>query len=264
MKRMMIAMALLGVTSCKEVPKETIPKSEEGKMAMETPKKEYSEALTQVFDAHGGLDNWRKKRTLTFTIPKPDAAEVHTIDLYDRRDKIEMPATSMGFDSDEIWLLDPDNSYEGNPAVYHNLMFYFYAMPFVLADDGINYEEAEALEFEGKSYPGIHISYDAGIGASPKDDYYLYYDPETHQMAWLGYTFTFGSDKKSEDVSYIRYADWMKLGDVMLPKILTWYTSEGSAIGQAKDPLPFENVSLGEVAKPDDFYQMPENAKVVK
>lgn len=261
---MCIAMALLGVTSCKEAPKETSVASEKLKMEKETPKKEYPEALTKVFDAHGGLDTWKKKRTLTFTIPEPDVAEIHTIDLYDRRDKIEMPTTSMGFDGDEIWLLDPDNSYQGNPAVYHNLMFYFYAMPFVLADNGINYEEAEALEFQGKSYPGIHISYDAGVGASSKDDYYLYYDPETHQMAWLGYTFTFGSDEKSEDVSYIRYVDWMKLGDVMLPKILTWYTNEGSTIIEAKDPSPFGSVSLNEVAKPDGFYQMPENAKVVK
>lgn len=264
MKRLMIAMALLCVINCKEAPKETTATSEESKMVMETPKKEYPEALTQVFDAHGGLDNWKKKRTLTFTIPKPDATEFHTIDLYDRRDKIEMPASSMGFDGDEVWLLDPDDSYKGNPAVYHNLMFYFYAMPFVLADDGIHYEEAEALEFEGESYPGIHISYDAGIGASPKDDYYLYYDPKTYQMAWLGYTFTFVSDEKSEDVSYIRYADWVKFGDVMLPKILTWYTSEGRAIKEAKDPLPFANVSLSEVVKPDDFYQIPVNAEVVK
>ncbi len=264
MIRILMAMVLLGITSCKEAPKENIPESEERKVEIETPKREYPRALTQVFDAHGGLDNWKKKRTLSFTIPKPDAAEIQTIDLYDRRDKIEMPTTTMGFDGDDIWLLDPNNSYEGNPAVYHNLMFYFYAMPFVLADDGINYEEADALIFEGKSYPGMHISYDAGIGASPKDDYYLYYDAETHQMVWLGYTFTYGSDEESEDVSYIRYADWMKLGDVMLPKILTWYTSEGSVIKQAKDPLPFENVSLIEVTKPDDFYQMPEMAKVVK
>lgn len=264
MKRTIIAVALLGLTSCKEAPKEAKMTSGEKVVEVETPKKEYPKALTQVFDAHGGLDNWKKKRTLTFTIPKPDAAETHTIDLYDRRDKIEMPATSMGYDGNEIWLLDADHTYKGNPAVYHNLMFYFYAMPFVLADDGIQYQEATALEFEGKSYPGIHISYDADIGASPKDDYFLYYDSESHQMAWLGYTFTYGSDKKSEDVSYIRYADWMKIGDVMLPKILTWYTSEGSMLKEAKDPLPLDNVSLSEVAKPDAFYKMPEIAKVVK
>lgn len=263
MKRIFIALTLLGVVNCKEAPKEATSEPEAEKMEMETPKKEYPKELTKVFEAHGGLENWKEKRTLTFTIPKPDAAEKHTVDLYDRRDKIEMPSASMGSNGQDVWLMDEDNSYEGNPAMYHNLMFYFYTMPWVLADEGINYDETEPLQFEGKSYPGFHISYDAGTGASPKDDYYLYYDPETHQMAWLGYTVTFGSDKKSEDVSYIRYADWMKVDDVMLPKTLTWYTNEGSTINDAKDPVPFENVSLSETAKPNGFYEMPENAKAV-
>ncbi|MGB7395830.1 MAG: DUF6503 family protein [Pricia sp.] len=273
MKRIFIVLTLIGFVNCKEAPKKeatpetSIPESESGEkesMEMEDTEKEYPEALSQVLEAHGGLQNWKDKRTLTFTIPKPDAAETHTVDLYSRKDKIVMPTASMGSNGDTIWLMDEGDSYEGNPAVYHNLMFYFYAMPFVLADDGIVYGDAEPLEFEGKSYPGIHISYDAGIGSSPKDDYYLYYDPETHQMAWLGYTFTFGSDEKSDDVRYIRYADWMKVDDVMLPKTLTWYDYEGSTIEDAKDSLPFENVTLSETAKPDDFYAMPENAKEVE
>lgn len=263
MKRICIALALLGVINCKEAPKETSPEPEAGKTEMESPEKEYPAELAKVFEAHGGLENWKEKRTLTFTIPKPEAAETHTIDLYDRRDKIEMPEASMGFDGDKVWLMDGNDSYKGNPAMYHNLMFYFYTMPWVLADDGISYDEAEPLQFEGTSYPGIHFSFDAGIGASPKDDFYLYYEPETHQMAWLGYTFTFGSDSTSEDVSYIRYADWMKVDDVMLPKTLTWYNNEGITIKDAKDPVPFENVSLSETAKPDAFYEMPENAKAV-
>ena len=53
-------------------------------------------------------------------------------------------------------------------------MFYFYAMPFILADDGIIYEDVAALKFEGKSYPGIKISYESGVGESPEDEYILY------------------------------------------------------------------------------------------
>lgn len=105
MKPILITLVLLGVTSCKEVPKKSVPTSEEVKMEMETPQKEYPETLIQVFDAHGGLANWKKKRTLTFTISKPDATEVHTIDLYDRRGKIEMPVARMGFDGDAIMVV---------------------------------------------------------------------------------------------------------------------------------------------------------------
>ena len=64
-------------------------------------------------------------------------------------------------------------AYEGNPKFYYNLMFYFYAMPFILADDGIKYTDAEPLVFEGKSYPGIKISYEAGVGESPEDEYVI-------------------------------------------------------------------------------------------
>ena len=267
MKRFFIVLALIGMVSCKEAPDKTTPAAQTANMAassehMEEVAKEYPEALSQVFEAHGGIQNWKAKRTLSFTIPKPDAAETHTVDLYSRKDKIEMPSASMGYTGNEVWLMDEDNTYKGNAAVYHNLMFYFYAMPFVLADDGINYADTEPLEFEGKSYPGIHISYNPGVGASPKDDYYLYYDPETHNMAWLGYTFTFISDEKSEDVSYIRYADWMEVDNVMLPKNFTWYKKEDGTMN-AKNSVPFENVSLSETGMPDGFYAMPENAKPV-
>lgn len=264
MKHIFIVLALVFAVSCKEAPKKQMPEMETTKNETEALEMDYPENLSMVLDAHGGLKNWRKKRNLSFTIPKPDAAETHSIDLYDRRDKIEMPTASMGFDGENVWLSDEGKSYEGNPAVYHNLMFYFYAMPFVLADDGINYADTEPLEFEGKLYPGIHVTYNDGVGASPKDDYYLYYDADTHQMAWLGYTFTFGSDERSEDVSYIRYADWAEVDGVMLPTVLTWYTNEGTTIKEAKDPLPFENIALSETDKPDGFYKMPENAEAVE
>ena len=51
---------------------------------------------------------------------------------------------------------------KGIPKFYYNLMFYFYAMPFILADDGIVYEDVKPLDIEGKSYPGIKISYESG------------------------------------------------------------------------------------------------------
>jgi len=248
--------------SCKENAKATKTETEPLKAVVEVTDN-YPEALKKVFDAHGGLESWKEKHTLTFEIAKPNAREKHTIDLHNRRDKIEIEEVTMGFDGNEIWLRDEEGNYKGNPAVYHNLMFYFYAMPFVLADAGINYATTEDLEYDGKSYPGIHISYDAEIGASPKDDYYLHYDPETYQMAWLGYTFTYGSDKKSDDVRWIRYKDWMTIDDIILPEFLTWYNSEGRTIKDAKDPLPFEQVSLKASSKPDAFYARPENAKVV-
>ncbi|MGI9550770.1 MAG: DUF6503 family protein [Aurantibacter sp.] len=263
MKRILFTTAFLALFGCKEAPKEPTNQSEEVELVTQSETTDYPEALNKVFDAHGGLVNWKNKRTLSFVIAKPEAPETHTIDLHSRREKIEMSGFAMGFDGQDFWLEDEKESYKGDPIFYHNLMFYFYAMPFVLADAGINYGETAALEYEGKSFPGISISYNDGIGTSPKDEYFLHYDPETHQMTWLGYTVTYRTGEKSANVKWIRYNDWTKVGELVLPKSLTWHAYEGRTIKEAKNTYVFENVSVSETSKNDVFFGMPENAKVI-
>ncbi len=257
-----ILMTLL--ISCKENPKEMDTKVSDSEMITSMEKPSYPEALAKVFEAHGGLENWRNNRTLIYDIPKPDNRETHTTDLYERKDKIEGNGFTMGYDGEQVWLLDGEGTYKGDPIFYHNLMFYFYAMPFVLADDGVVYSETEDLEFEGKSYPGIGIGYNEGVGTSPKDEYFIHFDPETNQMAWLGYTVTYRSGEKSDNVKWIRYNDWMDVDDLILPKSLTWHAYEGRTIKEARSPLPFENVRLETESKPADFYTKPANAVFVK
>jgi len=217
MKYYIILLAATLLFSCKEAPKEMENATTiEEKVMMEESK--YPEALKAVFEAHGGLANWRSQKTLSYDIPKGEEKETHTIDLYSRKDKVTASTFEMGYDGKEVWLLDESKSYSGDPVFYHNLMFYFYAMPFVLADDGVVYSETPDLEFEGKKYPGIGIGYLDGVGVSPKDEYFIHFDPETKQMAWLGYTVTYRSGEKSDRISWIRYNDWTTVGDVVLPK----------------------------------------------
>ena len=220
--------------------------------------------MTKILNAHGGLGLWQSQRTLRFGLPYPESTETHTVDLKSRRDRVDNEQFSMGFDGKQVWLWDPNQNYKGDAGFYHNLMFYFYAMPFVLADNGIQYGETDTLVFDGKSYPGIRISYDLGVGASSKDEYFIHYDPETHQMAWLGYTVTYSTGEKSENVKWIRYDNWQSVEGLLLPKSITWYNHEGSKILDAMDTVSFENVTLKQTAEPDNFYAKPENAMVVE
>ncbi|NAS11379.1 DUF6503 family protein [Poritiphilus flavus] len=262
MKKNVLFLAFLGLFACKEAPKETKSESQPQELSMKKMEKKFPAELQKVFNAHGSLETWRSYRTLAYEMPKDENSETHTVDLYNRKDRIDTPAYSMGFDGKQVWSLDPDEVYGGDPVFYHNLMFYFYAMPFVLADDGIVYGETEDLVFEGKNYPGIAISYETGIGTSPKDEYYIHYDPDTNQMAWLGYTVTYRTGEKSENVKWIRYNNWNTVGEVSLPASITWYNYEGREIKDARSPVPFENASLEKNARPDAFYAMPEGARV--
>lgn len=264
MKVFLVSLFFVAFISCKETVKEVKAEMAEPEMVAKVDTSKYPEALNKVFEAHGSVENWKSKKTLAFEIPKPDASETHTIDLKNRNEKIETPEFSMGYDGKDFWLADEKEIYKGDPIFYHNLMFYFYAMPFVLSDDGINYGETENLEFEGVSYPGIRISYDMGVGVSSKDEYFLHYDPETYQMAWLGYTVTYRSGEKSEKISWIRYNDWMEVNDIVLPKSLTWHKYEGREIKEARSTRNFENVALNETSNENTFYMMPENGKVIE
>ncbi len=262
MNKSTILVLFLIVSACKQTPK--AEKVEEPvTQEMTESKSNYPDAMVQVFDAHGGLEQWRKQRTLSYVLPRPELLETHTVDLWSRKDRIETEQFTMGFDGEQAWLLDTDEAYKGDVGFYHNLMFYFYAMPFVLADDGIMYSEAEAIAYNGKSYPGMQIAYESGVGTSSKDEYYIHFDPETHQMAWLGYTVTYRSGESSDNVKWIRYDDWQEVNGILLPKSITWFKFEDGNLIEPRNTVTFEDVTLSGEARARTFYSKPEKGEYV-
>lgn len=223
----------------------------------------YPAALQKVFAKHGGLDTWNKMQALTFEIVDSLGNEKTQTDLHNRRERIESPDFTMGYDGDNFWV-EADTSYKGNPVFYKNLMFYFYAMPFVVADEGIVYGETKPLEFDGKSYPGVRISYNDGVGVSSKDEYFVHYDPATFEMAWLGYTVTYFSGEKSPRVSWIRYNDWKKFNGLLLPNTLSWYKVEDNQPIELRKIREFANVKVSETAFEDAVFVKTAKAEVVK
>lgn len=264
MNKLIIMCLGLLVFACKDSSKEVKYLDSSTNVEHQIKLDTYPKNFLKVLEAHGGLENWKEYKTLRFDLPKPDFTESHTIDLFNRFDKITASSFSLGYDGNDVWLLDSTNSYEGNPMFYHNLMFYFYAMPFVLADEGINYEETTPLEVDGVTYPGFKITFDTGVGVSSKDEYYIHYDAATFEMKWLGYTVTYFSKALSDKVSWINYGNWIKVEDVLLPSSITWHPVENGKIEGPAKTVNFENVSVSKTAKPIDFYAKPEEAKFIK
>ena len=246
---------LVIMSSCKNSTQET-------KSTLAEVNINYPAELVKVFDNHGGLTQWKSMKSMSYEIVKETGNEKQMIDLRNRRERVEASNFTCGFDGKEYWV-EADTSYKGNPKFYTNLMFYFYAMPFVLADEGINYSAEDPLEYEGKSYPGIRISYGDGVGVSPQDEYFLHYDSETHEMAWLGYTVTFFSEEKSDKRSYIRYNDWKKFNGLKLPNSLTWFKVEEGKLLEPRNTRNFINVIVSEKALEDEAFAKTAGAKVV-
>ncbi|MEO1029919.1 MAG: hypothetical protein AAFX55_00860 [Bacteroidota bacterium] len=262
MKNLIGLLAILAVTiSCQQTKNKTDYSNDD----LEITTSIYPEHITKVFDAHGGIDQWNNMQTLSFTMDRPNGKEVTTTHLKTRAELIDAPTYTMGFDGDSLWVTEKNgNEYKGNAKFYKGLMMYFYTMPFIVGDDGILYEEVEPLTFEGKTYPGILISYEAGIGVSPDDQYIIYYDAESGQMEWLGYTVTFGKNEKSKDFHFIRYNNWQKVNGLAVPKSIDWYTYENSQPIEKRNTVEFTNVVLSEKAPDNSMFVMPEDAKVIE
>ncbi|MFB9052622.1 hypothetical protein ACFFVB_05970 [Formosa undariae] len=267
MKNTLLLLLLVAFASCKQSSekKTTEQLPVEDVATQKAVAKSYPESIAKVFEAHGGIATWNAMQTLAFTMEKPTGPEVTTTDLKRRKAHIDMPNHTLGFNGKDVWLHSKDTTaYRGKPKFYYNLMFYFYAMPFVLSDDGITYSDAEPLLFEGVEYPGIQISYGAGVGESPDDEYILYYDAKTNEMAWLAYTMTFFAKEKSKKFSYIKYGDWEDVNGVKLPKAIQWYkVVEGQPV-EVRNEVKFSDIKLSKDKQDASFYEAPEGAEIVE
>ena len=225
--------------------------------------KEFPSYVAKVFDAHGGLEKWNSMSSMSYVMETGGGDETQSIDLRNRRELIEKPEYKMGFDGTNYWTT-ADTSVKTSPVFYTNLIFYFYAMPFVIADDGINYNEVPALEFDGKKYPGFRVSYEPNVGVSPEDEYFIHYDPETYQMEWLGYTVTYFDQKKSTRISWRKYDDWLDANGLKLPKSMARMESKDNLPIGEKSRVNFKGLKLSKDAFEANFFKMAPDARVVK
>lgn len=265
MKFLQILVVLIFFFSCKNESKPDSKETLDSISKDEITTSIYPETITKVFDAHGGIDQWNKMKTLSFSIKRDGGNEVTTTDLKSRMELITTPNYKMGYDGNNLWLKENEGfTFKSDPKFYKGLYMYFYAMPFIVGDSGIIYENTEPLKFEDKSYPGILVSYEAGVGESSDDQYIIYYDDKTGQMKWLAYTVTyFEKGKKSTNFRYIKYNNWQTINGLVLPKSIDWYNYENDQPTTKKSTVDFVDIELSEKAKEKSFFLPVDGAKLI-
>lgn len=225
----------------------------------------YPDLLHKALKAHGGLQRWQAMNTLSYdlrTTLGEEKTEHHLIALKTREVLISGDGYSIGFDGEQVWVAPDQAAFGEMPArFYHNLVFYFFAMPFVLADPGIQYEDLGIKKIENIAYRALKISFNEGVGDADDDLYIAHFNPETYQLELLLYTVTYFSGEKHENYNALRYQKWEEVNGLLVPQKMSGYKYENDSIKEIRYEAEFTNIKLSEKLPDMAVFQVPEIAE---
>ncbi len=207
----------------------------------------------------------------TWTSPKGARNDHQLFDLSRRDGLITSDTYKIGARSGEVWVKPDLNALGGMPPRFYMWTpFYFFGMPFVFADPGAVASSLGKKVFQGQEYDVVKIAFKKGTGDTPEDNYVLYIDPKSHQLALASYIVTFPAMRKGKPISELKrhaivFKEWQRVDGLLVPKVAPFYAWSGADI--AGDPLgtvEFSNVHFSKeepdptkFAKPADAVAAP-------
>ncbi len=225
---------------------------------------ETQDALDRGIAAHGGLATWQSHGGARFDIESGGSAMTNVVDLRSRRALASGESFEIGFDGEDVWIMPGLDAFQGSPRFYNGLDFYFFAMPFVLADPGTRREDLGRVSVGEEEFDAVRVSFDDGVGDSPGDFYVAHFDPATHRLRFLLYTVTFFSGEPDEKYNARVYEEWQEAGGLTVPRKASsyeWIAGEGR-LGEKHGEATYGNVLL--TPEPPDamLFEMPEGAEI--
>lgn len=225
--------------------------------------------LDATLRAHGGLPTWQTFGTLEYDLAinfgDKSQADHQRFDLSNRHGLITNPDYALGYDGNDVWVDAADG--KGPvfpPRFYLWTPFYFFGIPFVLADPGVIQTQLPAATFEGREYDVVKITYAAGIGDAPDDYYIVYVDRDTREVRLARYIVTYFAKQKGEPTtglpeSAIVYDTWQTVNGLKLPHRTSLYhwSAETNSLGARKGEMTFANVRLYAPRPPAETFAPP-------
>lgn len=105
----------------------------------------------------------------------------------------EVPDSNVrfGMNAGKPWILPAGAKFSSPVAFWSLTPYYFIGIPFVFNDPNANFEKLpNTMQFEGKEYSQVKITYNKEAGDSPDDYYVLLLDQQTNLTKGAYYTVT--------------------------------------------------------------------------
>lgn len=230
--------------------------------------------LWKAIEKHGGLDRWYENGPLYFRFNYknlksggPDTYQ--TIDTWSskaRHQLVANPKVEYGWDGEKAWKYPYDSEVKENPRFWALTPFYFVAVPFVLADEGINLKYKEIITFEQNDYHQILVTFGAGMGDAPDDFYVLYIDTKTFRVGGLRYIVSYpGFYSKGEHgvEKHMTYYEEQTVDGILFPRTIKTYKWDGETPKEHTTTITISDISFRPDTSPD-YFNIPDGSRVME
>lgn len=229
--------------------------------------------LDAAFQAHGGRAKWQSYSGVqfdqTWTSAKGVKKDHQLFDLHSREGLITSDAYSLGSSHGEVWVKPGLDALGGTPPRFYMWTpFYFFGMPFVVADPGAVQESLGKKMFQGHEFEAVKVTFKKGTGDSSDDFYIAYVDPKSGQLKLVSYVVTFAALRKDKPIDQLEphallFEEWQDAGGLRVPKRATFYNWKNENIeGEPLGVMEFSNVNFSEKAPDPAKFAKPADAVV--
>lgn len=213
----------------------------------------------KMLDAHGSLEKWNSYGTLEFDIYSSSDTVHHIIDLKSREELATTDKYKVFFGKENLWVAPDKEAYgKDEPQFYKNLWFYFFSLPFVAADQGVNQFDLESKTMGDVQYNGIKLTFGENVGDSPDDQYLLWLNAKSNQLEWINYSVTYWNEENAEKYSAIKYQEWQTVDGLTVPRLFSGHKWQGDTIGDERYRFVFDNVKFSESRPDPSLFTQPE------
>lgn len=257
-------LSILFFNNCQsETKKPLVTQLEKPPLVKSPEEKKGTELLDKCIQAHGGM-NWNQFAGLSYTVESRGKSLYQLTQLKDRRTYSKSEKFEMGSDGKHVWVKPNADNIPGKSAsFYYNLDFYFAAIPFVLKDPGVHVTYLGKATPDDDEYDLLKISFGSGVGLSAEDLYFLYLDPNNHQLKILTYTVSYFDKTNVKVNSAKKYLDYVNVQGLLMPRKMENYRLVDGKIGENTNrDRVFTDIKFHKTIEDEKVFEVPKGAKM--
>jgi hypothetical protein len=215
--------------------------------------------------AHGGYERWAAAPSVSFVDEWSDGQGFRTtVEQGRRRAYLEADggAVRVAWDGAECRSVGwPE---QGPPPRFLALLnWYFLNLPWIVRDPGVRLEPGMGtLHDDATEYLTLRLTYDEGVGDTPRDWYELYIHPRTRRLAACRYVVTYRAllpeGVAATPPHVLRYDEWATVDGLVVPTRFTIREEDGAVYASCtisewsfRKPFDETRLNLGPAAVVD-------------